>query len=214
MTTDQVIHVVDDDRLFLAALKRTLSVAGLEVRMYTGANAFLDSFDPQQPGCLITDLRMPGMGGLELQRRLKEMQVRLPIIFITGHGNASTAVTALKCGAIDFLEKPFSEKDLMASVQLALEKDLNDRRLAREQALVQQRFSNLSPREQQVFALVVSDLPNKKIARDLMISPRTVEHHREHLMLKMHAHSTAELITMAVLCGIHELHLCPPPLPG
>ncbi|MFW0754094.1 response regulator transcription factor [Pseudomonas sp. H11T01] len=207
MTTDQVIHVVDDDRLFLTALERTLGITGLQVRTYTCAHTFLDNFDPQQPGCLITDLRMPGTGGLELQKRLKELQVRLPIIFISGHANASTAVAALKCGAVDFLEKPFSEKDLLASVQLALDKDVDDRRLVREQTLVQQRFSNLSPREQQVFALVVSDLPNKKIARELMISPRTVEHHREHLMLKMQAHSTAELITMAVLCGIHELHL-------
>jgi two-component system response regulator FixJ len=207
MTTDQVIHVVDDDRLYLAALERTLGITGLKVRTYPCAYTFLDNFDPQQAGCLITDLRMPGMGGLELQKRLKESQVSLPIIFITGHGNASTAVAALKCGAVDFLEKPFSEKELLTSVHQALNKDLDDRRLAREQALVQQRFSNLSPREQQVFALVVSDLPNKKIARELMISPRTVEHHREHLMLKMQAHSTAELITMAVLCGIHTLHL-------
>lgn len=207
MTTEQVIHVVDDDRLFLAALERTLGSTGLEVRTYICAKTFLDSFDPQQPGCLITDLRMPDTSGLDLQKRLKELQVRMPIIFISGHANASTAVAALKCGAVDFLEKPFSEKDLLASVHQALDKDLDDRRLAREQALVQQRYSNLSPREQQVFALVVSDLPNKKIARELMISPRTVEHHREHLMLKMQAHSAAELITMAVLCGIHQLRL-------
>ncbi|MDB6142011.1 MAG: response regulator [Pseudomonas sp.] len=207
MTIDQVIHVVDDDRLFLAALERTLKVTGLKVRTYPSALTFLGSFDPDQSGCLITDLRLPGMGGLELQKKLKELEVRLPIIFITGHGNASTAVAALKSGAVDFLEKPFSEKDLIASVQVALDKDTDDRRLAREQAMVQQRFHNLSPREHQVFALVVSDLPNKQIARELMISPRTVEHHREHLMLKMQAHSTSELITMAVLCGIHELHL-------
>lgn len=205
--TEQVIHVVDDDRPFLNALELTLGSTGLEVRTYSSAEAFLDVFDAQQPGCLITDLRMPGTDGLALQKKLKELQVRLPIIFISGHGNARTAVTALKSGAVDFLEKPFSEKDLLASVQLALDKDADDRRLMREKNLVQQRFSHLSPREQQVFALVVSDLPNKKIARELMISPRTVEHHREHLMLKMQAHSTAELITMAVLCGIHELHL-------
>ncbi|MDB5981098.1 MAG: Two-component nitrogen fixation transcriptional regulator FixJ [Pseudomonas sp.] len=207
MTTDQVIHVVDDDRLFLAALERTLKITGLKVHTYPSAHIFLDSFDPEQSGCLITDLRLPGMGGLELQKRLKELEVRLPIIFITGHGNASTAVAALKSGAVDFLEKPFSEQELIASVHVALDKDIDDRRLAREQAWVQQRFHNLSPREQQVFALVVSDLPNKQIARELMISPRTVEHHREHLMLKMQAHSTSELITMAVLCGIHKLHL-------
>ncbi|CAI8971766.1 Transcriptional regulatory protein FixJ [Pseudomonas sp. IT-P253] len=207
MTTEQVIHVVDDDLPFLTALELTLGTTGLEVRTYSSAEAFLDVFDSQQPGCLITDLRMPGTDGLALQKILKELHVRLPIIFISGHGNARTAVTALKGGAVDFLEKPFSEKDLLASVQLALDKDTDDRRLTQERNLVLQRFMHLSPREQQVFALVVSDLPNKKIARQLMISPRTVEHHREHLMLKMQAHSTAELITMAVLCGIHELHL-------
>lgn len=140
------------------------------MRAYTSARAFLDDFDPQQPGCLITDLRMPDTDGLALQKHLNSLPARLPIIFISGHGNARTAVAALKCGAVDFLEKPFSEKDLLASVRLALAKDLDDRRLMGEQELVRARFSHLSPREQQVFALVVSDLPNKKIARELIIS--------------------------------------------
>ena len=207
MPTEQIIHVVDDDQLFLAALVRSLRSTGLVVKSYHCASAFLDSLDPNQPGCLITDLRMPDMDGLELQRRLQEQQIRLPIIFITGHGDTGKAVAALKGGAVDFLEKPFSEQALLNSVQQALDKNAIDSRRANEQAIVKQRFANLTPREQEIFALVVADLPNKEIARQLNISPRTVEHHRERIMLKMQAHSMAELITMAVLCGIHELHL-------
>lgn len=207
MPTEQVIHALDDDRAFLAALERTLRTTGLTVNRYTCAGDFLEALDPEQPGCLVTDLRMPDMDGLALQKQLNEQQVHLPTIFITGHGDASKAVAALKAGAVDFLEKPFSEQALLDSVQRALAKDVIDRRLASEQAIVKQRFAKLTPREQQVFSLVVSDLPNKDVARRLTISPRTVEHHRAHVMLKMQAHSVAELITMAVLCGIRELHL-------
>lgn len=203
----QVVHAVDDDRLFRDALERTLRAAGMFVRMHLSASAFLDSIDADQSGCLITDLRMPEMDGLALQKTLKHRQIRIPVIFITGHGDAHHAVAAMKGGAVDFLEKPFSAQTLLDSVRRALDKDAADRRLAGELAIVKQRFVNLSAREQQVFALVVSDLPNKEIARRLQISPRTVEHHREHVMLKMQARSISELITMAVLCGIHELHL-------
>lgn len=203
----QVVHAVDDDRLFRDALERTLRTAGLTVRTHSCASAFLQSIDGDQAGCLITDLRMPDIDGLELQKRLKQNHIRLPIIFITGHGEARQAVEAMKGGAIDFLEKPFTTQALLDSVRRALEKDKSDRKLADERAIVQQRFVNLTTREQEVFGLVVSDLPNKEIARRLKISPRTVEHHREHLMLKMQARSVSELITMAVLCGIHELHL-------
>ncbi|MGH8282930.1 MAG: response regulator transcription factor [Gammaproteobacteria bacterium] len=205
--TEQVIHAVDDDRLFLAALVRSLRPTGLTVNSYRRARAFLERLDPEQPGCLITDMCMPDMEGLELQNRLREQRVFLPIIFMTGYGDAGKAVTALKRGAVDFLEKPFSEQVLLASVRQALKKDADDRRLADEKDVVKQRFVNLTSREQEIFALVVSDLPNKEIARQLKISPRTVEHHREHVMLKMRASSITELITMAVLCGIHELHL-------
>ncbi|WP_166265521.1 response regulator transcription factor [Marinobacter caseinilyticus] len=207
MLTEQVIHVVDDDLPFLAAIERTLRSTGLTVRGYTCARALLDEIDLNQPGCIVTDLRMPDMNGLELQQALDKRHCHLPIIFITGHGDATTAVIALKGGAMDFLTKPFSEKDLLNCVAQALQKNLIDRRLAGEQAVVRERYTNLTPREQQVFRLVVSDLPNKLIARQLKISPRTVEHHREHVMHKMQAHSATELLTMAMLCGIRELHL-------
>lgn len=207
MPTEQVIHAVDDDQPFLTALERSLRSTGRAVICYTCASDFLTRLEPDQPGCLITDLRMPDIDGFELQKSLLERQIRLPVIFITGHGNMAAAVTALKNGAIDFLEKPFSEKQLLDSVAQALDRDLRDRELAREQAVVKQRYARLTPRERQVYSLVVSDRPNKDIAHALKISPRTVEHHREHLMLKMQANSLAELITMAVLCGIHELRL-------
>lgn len=207
MPSEPIIHAVDDDARFLSALVRTLRTTRLTVNGYASSSEFLQSLQPDLPGCLITDLRMPDIDGLELQSRLALQHIRLPIIFITGHGDASKAVAALKAGAVDFLEKPFSEAALLRSVRLALDKDANDRRLYDEQAVVKNRFVHLSPREHEVFTLVVSDLPTKEIARRLKISPRTVEHHREHLMLKMQARSLTELVTMAVLCGVRELHL-------
>jgi len=210
MAPKPVIHAVDDDRCFREALERTLRTTGHCVQGYSCASAFLEALDPSVPGCLITDLRMPDMNGLELQRTLREREIRLAIVFISGHGDTTQAIAALKSGAIDFLEKPFGEQALLRSVARALEKDSADRRLAGERALVMQRFSNLTRREQQIFALIVSDLPNKEIARQLRISPRTVEHHRERAMLKMQAQSFSELITMSVLCGIREIHLALP----
>ena len=209
MSTEPIIHAVDDDPRFLTALERSLRSTGLPVNSYACAGDFLARLEPDRPGCLVTDLRMPDMDGIELQKTLLERQIRIPIVFVTGHGDTATAVTALRNGAVDFLEKPFSEKQLLDSVWQALTKDARDRELAREQSVVKQRFACLSPREREVFILVVSDRHNKEIAHALKISPRTVEHHREHVMLKMQADSRAELITMAVLCGIHELRLRP-----
>lgn len=207
MATEQVIHAVDDDRPFLAALERTLLETGMDVDCHESAAAFLASVDAARPGCLVTDLRMRDMDGLALQQRMKDLQIGMPVIFITGHGATRDAVTALKAGAVDFLEKPFRARDLLDSVRKALEKDAHDRLLENQRATLQQRFANLTPRERQVLALVVSDLPNKEVARQLKISPRTVEHHREHVMLKMQAHSATELLTMAVICGVRDLHL-------
>ena len=207
MTPDPVIHAVDDDERFLAALVRSLHGTGLPVRSYSCGQDLLAGVDTARSGCVVSDLRMPDMDGLELYHRLKARGVRLPMIFITGHGDARQAVAALKAGATDFLEKPFPEQTLLDSVRQALEADAAERRLLADKALVRQRYENLSPRERAVFALVVSNLHNKDIARELKISPRTVEHHRERVMLKMQAHTMAELLTMAMLCGVRELHL-------
>lgn len=204
---EPAIHVVDDDHAFLDALQRSLRSTGVPVRGHAHARAFLDTLDAHPRGCVVTDLRMPDIDGLQLQQALLQRQIRLPLIFITGHGDTHAAVTALKNGAMDFLEKPFSEHQLLTSVSQALAHEAREHELMLERSVVRQRCGSLSPRERQVFELVVSDRPNKAIALALKISPRTVEHHREHLMLKMQARSQADLITMAVLCGIHELHL-------
>lgn len=204
---EPLVRAIDDDRRFLASLERCVRTSGLAVACYTSAAAFLDELESDRPGCLISDLRMPDMDGLALQQVLGERGIRIPIVFISAYGSAASAVHALKAGAVDFLEKPFREQRLLECVRQALATDSRDRQLNRERDNVRQRYGALSPRERQVFALVVSDRPNKVIARELRISPRTVEHHREHVMLKMQARSQAELITMAVLCGVHQLHL-------
>lgn len=207
MLTEALIRVVDDDRRFLTALQGSLRALQLTVAAYTGARAFLAAYDPRRPGCLLCDLRMPEVDGLTLQRLLCAQGQRLPVIFVTGHGDVSSARAAFRFGAVDFLEKPFRERQLLDSVRKALIMDARDRALARDAAATKERYARLSPRERQVFALVVSDLPNKRIARELAISPRTVEHHRERVMMKMRAASLADLITMAVLCGVRDLHL-------
>jgi two-component system response regulator FixJ len=207
MNCEMLVHAVDDDSRFLAALARSLRGNGLAVVTFGSGEELLAELAPDQPGCIITDLRMPGMDGLELFGRLKGAGIRLPVIFITGHGVARHAVAALKGGAVDFLEKPFTEQILLDSVHQALERNAAEREVIAERTAVQQRFENLTARERTVFALVVSSLHNKDIARELQISPRTVEHHREHLMLKMQARSMAELVTMALLCGVRDLHV-------
>lgn len=207
MGTDPIVHAVDDDAPFLIALTRTLRSAGLNVLEHTRAEDFLRAVDPERSGCVVTDLRLVGMDGLALQRHIRERHLHLPVIFVTGHGDARNAVCAMKNGAVDFLEKPVSRQSLLEAVRHALQRNAEARRIVEQRAHVTHRYAELSPREQEVFALVVSDRPNKEIARQLKISPRTVEHHREHLMLKMHANSFAELITMAMLCGVHQLRL-------
>lgn len=201
----QTIFVLDDDRNFVDALVLTLEVAGHDVDAYTSAPAFLDAYSPDRAGCLIADVRMPAMSGLELQRRLAREHSALPIVFVTGHGDIAMASQAFRAGAVDFLEKPFEDRQLLSSVHRALEKDRRERQLVRDRAVVEERYSQLTPRERQIMEFVVSDLTSKEIARQLKISPRTVEHHRAHVMLKMQATSLTELITMAMICGVRTL---------
>lgn len=205
--SEPVIYVVDDDQRLLKALVLVLRSTGLTVSDHGCARDCLACLEPDQPGCLVTDLRMPDINGIELQKALAERQIRMPVIFVTGHGDVTAAVTAFNAGAFDFLEKPFREKRLLDSVAQALNADARNRELYREKGIVTERYACLSPREQEVLKLVVSGRSNKEVARQLRISPRTVEHHRDRVMLKMQAHSLTELITMAVLCGVHELHL-------
>ena len=207
MPSDPTVFVIDDDRTFLDALVRSLRGAGLRVTSFSAAEPFLEAYQPAQAGCLVADIRLPRMSGLELQETLAERRVPIPIVFVTGHGDVAMAVTALKRGAVDFLEKPFAEKALLASVELALAHDRKARSSETERALIMARFAQLTAREREVFALVVAERSAKQIAAELSISPRTAEHHREHVMAKMGAASWHELFSIAVVGCLHEPRL-------
>jgi two-component system response regulator FixJ len=196
------VYIVDDDDAIRRSLTFLLRTAGLASRAYDSALAFLRDCDDLAPGCIVTDVRMPGMDGLELVRRLKEKQVPHPAIVITGHGDIPLAVEAMKAGAIDFIEKPFKDEVLLAAVRAAL--DIDERATQNDSAKrrYQEVFANLSPREQEVLRSVVEGKTNKVIAYDFGISPRTVEVHRANMMMKSGARSLSELVRMALLAGI------------
>jgi two-component system response regulator FixJ len=204
MADNRVVHVVDDDDAVRQSLAFLLSAAGLQVRLYDSATAFLAGLASLQAGCLITDVRMPSMTGIELLRELRAKACRLPVIVITGHGDVPLAVEAMKAGAIDFIEKPFDEEVLLSAVHRALER--RDSEENGDGAAVAARLASLSERERQVLEGVVSGHPNKTIATDLGISPRTVEVYRAKLMTKMQAKSLSELIRMAILAQFPTTH--------
>ena len=196
------VYVVDDDEAIRRSLTFLLRTAGLHSQAYDSALSFLRDADQLAPGCIITDVRMPGMDGLELVRRLKEKDLPHPVIVITGHGDIPLAVEAMKAGAIDFIEKPFKDDILLAAVRQALNADekasVNNAAKRRYQDV----FAALSPREQEVLRSVVEGKTNKVIAYDFGISPRTVEVHRANMMMKSGARSLSELVRMALLAGI------------
>jgi two-component system, LuxR family, response regulator FixJ len=194
-----VVHVVDDDEGQRESLAFLLRSAGIEVRSFESAKAFLDVLPGAAPGCVITDVRMPDMSGIELLRRLKELKIGVPVIVITGHGDIALAVEAMKIGATDFFEKPFNDGLLVASVRAALlqQQDLTKRHT--ERAEIEHRISTLSAREKDVLVGLIQGRANKQIAFDLGISPRTVEIYRANLMNKMQADSLSDLVRMALL---------------
>ena len=196
------MHVIDDDEASRQSLAFLLQTADIEVRTYASATVFLDLAPKLGWSCVITDLRMPGMSGIDLLRRLKELDVEVPVIVITGHGDVPLAVEAMKIGAVDFLEKPFDDKVLLASVRGALERRDGDKRRHGERAEIESRLATLSPRERDVLSGLVSGRANKQIAYDLGISPRTVEIYRANLMNKMQAGSLSELVRMALIAGM------------
>jgi len=200
MAANPVVHIVDDDEAVRRSLAFMLSSAGLAVRVYDSANAFLDGLDNLQCGCLITDVRMPDMTGIDLLHRIKDRAPCLPAIVITGHGDVPLAVEAMKAGAIDFIEKPFDEAAILDSVKAALEHSGEGE--VGDLAAVTARVASLSERERQVLEGLVAGHPNKVIAATLGISPRTVEVYRANLMAKMHAKSLSELIRMAILAQV------------
>ncbi len=201
MTADPDVHVIDDDEAVRESIDFLLRSAGLSVRTYDSAASFLDAAPTIAAGCIITDVRMPGLSGIDLLRRLQEMQIGLPVIVITGHGDVPLAVEAMKCGAIDFLEKPFDDDVLLTSVRSALNRSEESAAIESERADIRARIAALTQRERDVLEGLVAGHPNKIIAFKLEISPRTVEIYRANLMTKMKAGSLSELVRMALVAG-------------
>jgi two-component system, LuxR family, response regulator FixJ len=201
MTVDPDVHVIDDDEAVRESIDFLLRSAGLSVRTYDSATSFLDAAPKIGAGCVITDVRMPGLTGIDLLRRLQEMQIGLPVIVITGHGDVPLAVEAMKSGAVDFLEKPFDDDVLLASVRAALNRSEESAALEAERAEIRARIGALTQRERDVLEGLVAGHPNKIIAFKLEISPRTVEIYRANLMTKMKAGSLSELVRMTLVAA-------------
>jgi two-component system, LuxR family, response regulator FixJ len=201
MTDSFVVHIVDDDEAVRQSLAFMLSTAGIPVRVYESATSFLAGLPMLQAGCLITDVRMPDMTGLELLQQLRGKGIKLPVIVITGHGDIPLAVEAMKCGALDFIEKPFAEESILRAVRAAEDRTKRVGPRSDEEAQLASRLASLSERERQVLEGLVSGHANKIIAHELGISPRTVEVYRANLMTKMQAKSLSELIRMTLAVG-------------
>jgi two-component system response regulator FixJ len=195
------IFVVDDDAAVRDSLKMLLRSVGQAVETFGSGQDFIDAYSEDRAGCLVLDIRMPGMSGLELQQKLNERHSIMPIIFITGHGDVPMAVEAMQAGAVDFIQKPFRDQDLIDRINQALEKDHNNRAALGERNDIRKRLETLTPREREVLDLVVHGKANKVIAGDLKLSQRTVEIHRARVMEKMQASSLAHLVRMVLEVG-------------
>ena len=191
-----VVFVVDDDSSIREAIKSLISLVGLRVETFETAQEFLQSKRPDVPGCVVLDVELPGLSGLDLQRELAAHGIKLPVIFITGYGDIPMSVRAMKAGALEFLTKPFRDQDLLDAIQQALQRDRAGRRHSKEIAELRERFDALTSREREVMSLVVAGLLNKQIAAELGISEVTVKIHRGRVMNKMGAQSLAELVRM------------------
>jgi two-component system, LuxR family, response regulator FixJ len=202
MPENPIVHVIDDDDAARQSLEFLLKSAKLPVQAHNSAVEFLDALPTLNPGCIITDVRMPGLSGIDLLKRLKTMGKIIPVIVITGHGDVRLAVEAMKSGAADFLEKPFDDDILLVAVRSALDRSEKDDRRDAERTEIIGRLAMLSNRERQVLEGLVAGNPNKTIAFDLTISPRTVEIYRANVMTKMAADSLSDLVRMALISGI------------
>lgn len=199
MSNEPVVHIIDDDEAVRDSLAFLLETAGLGARTYDSALAFLERLPSAEPGCVVTDVRMPHMSGLELVHRLNELESGLPVVVITGHADVALAVEAMKSGAVDFIEKPFDDDAILAALRAALDRGEDRQARVGEKAAIARRLALLSTRERQVLNGVVRGKPNKVVAHELGISPRTVEVYRANLMTKMQAQSVSELVRMALL---------------
>jgi two-component system response regulator FixJ len=198
MSDNQAVYLIDDDEDVRRAVSFLLSTAGFSVRVYESAVHFLEKLDGLPQGCIVSDVRMPGLDGVELLGRLRERGATMPVIIMTGHGDVGLAVSAMKAGAVDFLEKPFDDDVLISAIQAALERLRASGVSTAEIAQIHARAASLSVRERQVLDGLLKGLPNKTIAYDLSLSPRTVEVHRAAVMAKMGAKSLSELVRMAM----------------
>ena len=204
MPAEPTVFVVDDDQAVRESLRWLVESVGLAVRTHGSAQAFLDEYDPQHPGCLVLDVRMPGASGIELQEQLRDMGFEIPIIVITGHADVATAVRAMKAGAVDFIEKPFSDQLLLDHIHRSIGQD-RERRAERARVLdIMGRRERLTPRQRRVMDLVADGSSNRLIAQELGISLKTVEAHRAKVMEKMKAHSVAELVKLAAVCEARD----------
>jgi two-component system response regulator FixJ len=202
MPDASVVHVIDDDEAVRESLTFLLRAAEIPVRSYDSAKVFLATAPKAEPGCVVTDVRMPEMSGIELLHALKASNIALPVIVITGHGDVPLAVEAMKAGAQDFIEKPFDDNTVLTAIRTALGRHQENSKRHMEQAEIGKKLENLSARERQVLEGLIGGLPNKSIAFDLGISPRTVEVYRANLMTKMDANSFSELVRMALIAGV------------
>lgn len=193
-----IVYVIDGDAPFLESLRLLLESVELEVETHTSTDTFLNTYNPDRPGCLLLDIRLPGMSGLDLQDYLKSNGMTLPIIMITAYGDVSVAVRALKAGAFDFIEKPYNNQDILDAVRNALNLDIDLRKRHSISCDIKQRVDSLTPRELEIMELVVNGKPTRQIASDLQISPKTVESHRARIMRKMQAGSIAQLVRDAI----------------
>jgi two-component system response regulator FixJ len=205
MTMNQIVYVVDDDQAMVESLSWVIESVGLKVKTHTRAQDFLDEYNPQQSGCILLDVRMPGMSGPELQTRLAALGIpALPIIFISGHGDVPLAVRVMKAGAVDFLTKPFNDQVLLESINKALRLDKTNREKQQENAQAEAKFALLSHREVQVLQGIVAGKQNKVISAELKISLKTVEAHRASVMKKMGVKSVPELVKLVLTNSVQE----------
>jgi RNA polymerase sigma factor (sigma-70 family) len=203
--SEAIVYVIDDDAQTRDALKNLMRSVGLHVEVFASAQDFLRSKRPDVPGCLVLDVRLRGLSGLDLQKNMAEAKIEVPIIFITGYGDIPMTVQAMKAGAVEFLTKPFRNQELLDAIQQALERDRTTREQRAKNDELYDRYDSLTPREREVMTLVVAGLLNKQIAGELGTSETTVKNHRHQVMEKMGADSVAELVKMAYKLGIASL---------